>query len=223
MGLPKIKIADLNAEAPWNDDHRTIDVAASDTTMLWDSSHHERDAISTRTFGFWLYMLSDAMILAALFTAYAVLRHNYAGAPTAAQIAHPGYAFRETLLVFSSVFAFGLTMSALKQGSRAGVINGIVVSFLIGAAFLGMEFHEFSGLIGRGITPERSGFLSAYYAMVLVHGLHMVFGLLWMAVMVVQIMRQGFTDNVVYRLLNLKIFWQFQAVIWVCVFTVVYL
>ncbi|MHB8256190.1 MAG: cytochrome c oxidase subunit 3 [Acidiferrobacterales bacterium] len=223
MGLPKIKIADLDTGAPWNNGHRTIDVAASGTTVLWDSSHHEHDAISTRTFGFWLYMLSDAMILAALFTAYAVLRHNYAGAPTAAQIVHPGYAFRETLLVFSSVFAFGLTMSALKQGSRAGVINGIVVSFLIGAAFLGMEFHEFSGLISQGITPERSGFLSAYYAMVLVHGLHMVFGLLWMAVMVVQIMRQGFTDNVVYRLLNLKIFWQFQAVIWVCVFTVVYL
>ncbi|MDA8365021.1 MAG: cytochrome c oxidase subunit 3 [Gammaproteobacteria bacterium] len=223
MGLARTKTADLASEVLWDDGHHPSDAVSSGTTLLWDSAPHQHDAISTRTFGFWLYMLSDAMILAALFTAYAVLSHSYAGGPTAADIIHPRFAFRETLLIFSSVLALGLSMSALKQGNRIGVVSGIVTAFVIGAVFLVMEFHEFAGLISHGITPERSGFLSAYYAMVLVHSLHLVFGLLWMGVMLAQIMREGFTDNVVYRLLNLKIFWQFQAVIWVCVFTFIYL
>ena len=223
MALPKTRTAELEPGEPWDHRHPAVSTPGGDTTLLWDSSHDGHDAISTRTFGFWLYMLSDTMILAAMFTAYAILKHNYAGGPTAAAVIHPDFAFKQTLLLFSSVLAVGLSMSALKQGRRAGVIAWIVVAFLIGAAFLATEFREFSSLISQGITPERSGFLSAYYAMVLAHGLHMIFGLLWMGVMLVQIMREGFTDNVVYRLLNLKIFWQFQAIIWVCVFTFVYL
>jgi cytochrome o ubiquinol oxidase subunit 3 len=195
----------------------------SGTVVLWDNKHRGHDMISTRTLGFWLYMLSDAMIFAALFTAYGVLGHNYADGPTAKDIIHPGYAFLETLLVFSSVLAFGLAMSALKQGNRYKVVNWILIAFVIGAAFIGAEIREFASLAGQGIIPERSGFLSAYYATVLTHGLHMFVGLLWMLVMLVQVVREGFTDNVVYRLLNLKLFWHFQAVIWVCVFTFVYL
>ncbi|MEJ2646680.1 MAG: cytochrome c oxidase subunit 3 [Gammaproteobacteria bacterium] len=196
---------------------------APDATVLWDTGHHGHDMISTRTFGFWLYMLSDAMIFAALFTAYAVLGHNYAGGPSATQILRPGDALAETMLVFTSVLAFGFSMSALKRGHRAGVLNWIAVAFVLGAAFVGMEVHEFANLASRGIVPERSGFLSAYYTIVLTHGLHMVFGLLWMAVMAVQVLREGFTDDIVYRLLNLRIFWHFQAIIWVCVFTFIYL
>jgi len=201
----------------------TGESVAAGTTVLWDEGHHGHDMISTRTFGFWLYMLSDAMIFAALFTAYAVLGHNYAGGPTAAQVLRPGDALVETMLVFTSVLAFGFAMSALKQGHRTGVLNWMTVAFVIGAAFVGMEVHEFANLASHGIVPERSGFLSAYYTIVLTHGLHMVFGLLWMAVMAVQVLRDGFTENVVYRLLNLKIFWHFQAIIWVCVFAFVYL
>ncbi len=223
MALAKTKIAGLDSDALWDRGYHPDGTLSSGTTTLWDDSHHEHDTISTRTFGFWLYMLSDAMILAAMFTAFAVLSHNYAGGPTAADIMHPRFAFQETLLIFSSVLAVGLSMSALKHGNRAGLIGGIAVAFAIGVVFLGMEFREFSGLITHGITPERSAFLSAYFAMVMAHSLHLIFGLLWMGVMVVQILRQGFTDKVIYRLLNLKIFWQFQAVIWVCVFTFIYL
>lgn len=195
----------------------------SDETILWDPSHDSHDMISTRTFGFWLYMLSDAMIFAALFTVYAVLGHNYAGGPTAAQVLHPGGALVETMLVFTSVLAFGLGMSALKHGNRPAVLNWIAVAFVLGAAFLGLEIHEFAHLASQGIVPERSAFLSAFYIIVLTHGLHMAFGLLWMVVMAVQVLREGFTDKVVYRLLNLRIFWHFQAVIWVCVFAFIYL
>lgn len=191
--------------------------------VLWDASYDSHDGISTRTLGFWLYMLSDAMIFAALFTVYAILGHNYAGGPTAAQILHPGDALLETLLVFTSVLAFGLGMSALKHGNRSAVLNWIAVAFVLGAAFVGLEIQEFAHLASQGIVPQRSAFLSAFYTIVLMHGLHMVFGLLWMAVMAVQLLREGFTDNVVYRLLNLRIFWHFQAVIWVCVFVFIYL
>lgn len=193
------------------------------TAVLWAPDHGGHDTISTRTLGFWLYMIGDAMIFGTLFTAYFVLDHNYAGGPTAADVLHLSSAFVETILVLFSVLSYGLSMSALKRGSQTGVMAWIIVAFITGAAFLGMEIHEFTTFIEHGITPEVSGYLSAVYVLVFTHGLHMLLGLLWMAVMLVQILRDGFTENVVYRLLNLRIFWHFQAVIWVCMFTFVYL
>lgn len=193
------------------------------TAVLWDYEDHGHDPISTRTLGFWLYMLSDAMIFAALFAAYAVYVHNPANGPNASDIVHPIYAMWETIVVFSSVFVYGLAMVALKRGSRSGVVNGLIVAFLLGLVFLGMEYKEFAGLYFAGDNMQRSGFLSAYWTIVLTHGLHMVFGLLWMFIMIFQVVREGFTQNVVYRLLNLRLFWHFQAIIWVCVFTFVYL
>lgn len=192
---------------------------------LWDHSHHSHDPISTRTFGFWLYMLSDAMIFAALFAAYGVLDHSYnaAGGPVARDIIHPLNAFWETVLLFSSVLAYGFAMVALKHGKRSGVLVGIVAAFVVGAAFIGMESKEFADLISHGIVPQRSAFLSVFFTLVIYHGLHMLVGLLWMLLMLVQIGREGFTGNVVYRLLNLRLFWHFQAVIWVCTFTFIYL
>ncbi|WP_455380439.1 cytochrome c oxidase subunit 3 [Acidihalobacter prosperus] len=193
------------------------------TAVLWDYEDQGHDPISTRTLGFWLYMLSDAMIFAALFAAYAVYVHNPAGGPGAPDIVHPIYAMWETIVVFSSVFVYGLGMVALKRGNRAGLINALIVAFLLGLVFLGMEYKEFASLYFAGDNMQRSGFLSAYWTIVLTHGLHMVFGLLWMFIMILQVIREGFTQNVVYRLLNLRLFWHFQAVIWVCVFTFVYL
>lgn len=199
------------------------ETVSSDGIVLWDSSQDSQDLISTRTLGFWLYMLSDAMIFASLFTVYAVLGHNYAGGPTAAQVLDPSEALIETMLVFTSVLSFGLGMSVLRHGNRMAVLNWFAIAFVLGAVFLGLEIGEFAHLANRGIVPQRSAFLSAYYTIVLTHGLHMLVGLLWMAVMAVQIVRDGFTDKVVYRLLNLRIFWHFQAVIWVCVFIFIYL
>ncbi|MDA8361816.1 MAG: cytochrome c oxidase subunit 3 [Gammaproteobacteria bacterium] len=193
------------------------------SVVLWDEGYHGHDVISTRTFGFWLYMLSDAMIFATLFAAYAVLASHTAGGPTAQNIVHPWYAFGETVLVFSSVLAFGFSMTALKAASRPGVIGWMLLALVLGAGFLGLEIHEFVGLAMRGIVPARSAFLSSYWALVLTHGLHMALGLIWMLVMMYQVMRYGFSTDVVARLLSLKYFWLFQAVMWVCVFTVIYL
>lgn len=193
-------------------------------TGLWEP-HYHHDAIATRTLGFWLYMLSDAMIFAGLFATYGVLSHHFnaAGGPTAKDFVHPFYAYGETLAIFTSVLAYGTVMVALKKGSKIGALVGLALAFSFGSVFLYMEGHEFAGLISDGIVPQHSGYLSAFYALVMTHGIHMAFGLLWIATMFFQVAAQGFNDKVVYRLLNLKIFWHFQALIWVLVFSFVYM
>ncbi len=189
---------------------------------LWEP-HYHHDVIATRTLGFWLYMLSDAMIFAGLFAAYGVLSHSYneAGGPSLHALVNPWSAYAETLAVFASVLAYGGVMVALKRGSRAGVLGGLVAAFVLGAIFVGLEVHELGALFDAGIYPEESGYLSAFFALVMTHGIHMAFGLLWMAVMFFQVATQGFTDKTVYRLLNLKLFWHFQAILWVLVYTFV--
>lgn len=183
------------------------------------------DDIGTTTYGFWLYMMSDALIFAGLFASYGVLDHvwNAAGGPTARDVVHPLLAFGETAVLFGAVLSTGIAMAGMKARSRSRAVLGLLIAAALGAAFVALELRELIGLIIAGATPERSGFLSMFFLLVATHGLHIVFGLLWMAVMIVQVMRFGFTTPVVTRLLNLQVFWQFQAAIWVCVFVFVYL
>ncbi|WP_286705514.1 cytochrome c oxidase subunit 3 [Acidiphilium sp. 37-64-53] len=114
-------------------------------------------------------------------------------------------------------------MVGLKAGSRMTVISALLAAMVFGLVFLGLEINDFATMISHGITPERSGFLSIYFVLIGVHGLHMAIGLLWMLVMTIQVALKGFTTDVVIRLLNLRLFWVFQASIWVCVFVFVYL
>ncbi len=188
--------------------------------VLWAPHDAEPDMIATRTLGFWLYLLSDAMIVASLFASYLVLNHrmNAAAGPTAGAVMHPLTALWETILLLSAILAYGLSLVALKRKDRRGVLAGFGVACMLGLGFLVMEGHEFADLALRGAVPERSGYLSALYTLVLYHAVHIVFALLWTAVMAVQVARQGFTPNVVYRLLNLKLFWFFQGFIWIYVF-----
>lgn len=193
------------------------------TITLWHDAPTEHDPIGTRTLGFWLYLLSDAMIFAALFAPWAVYLRGTAGGPNLAQVVHLGPALEATAVLFASVLLYGLAMSALKWGLRGWLLAGLGGALLLGALFLGMEIHEFAALARAGATPERSGFLSAFWTIILAHGVHIVFGLLWMLVMMVQVATRGFSEQVVYRLLNLRSFWHFQALIWVCIFTFIYL
>jgi len=192
---------------------------------LWHYGETEHDPISTTTLGFWLYMLSDALIFAALFAAYAVLDQtmNMADGPTSQQILHPLSAFWQTIAILSSVLSYSLATVALKTGNRAGVLLGIVIAIVFGALFVALELGDFVSLFAIGATPDRSGYLSAFFVLVATHGLHMLFGMLWMLVLLPQIIRSGFTTAVVTRLLNLRLFWQFQASVWVCVYVFVYL
>jgi cytochrome o ubiquinol oxidase subunit 3 len=198
---------------------------ASADTVLWQHDDHAHDDIATRTLGFWLYMMSDALIFAGLFAAYGVLDHSFntAGGPGARQIVHPVEGFWQTLAVMTSVFAYSLAAVAMKMRSRPGVILYITIALVLGLVFLGLELGDFARLIAQGDGPDRSGFLSVFFVLIATHGLHMAFGILWMLVMIVQVARSGFTSNIVARLLNLRMFWQFQASVWVCVYAFVYL
>ena len=192
---------------------------------LWDDTTHEHDLMSTRMLGFWLYMLSDSLIFAALFAAYEVLSYDTSlfGGPSPHQVASPIYAYAETVALFTSVLAYGIAMVELRRDRPRALMVWIAVAFVIGFAFLGMEWHELSRLAQSGATPQRSGYLSIFFTLIAVHGIHIAFGLLWMVVLVGQVARNGLTLLVTYRLANLKIFWLYQTLIWTFVYTFVYL
>jgi cytochrome o ubiquinol oxidase subunit 3 len=192
---------------------------------LWHYGHDGNDLIATKTLGFWLYMISDALIFGGIFAAYGVLDQPmgfYTG-PTAAQIVHPGAAFLQTIAVLTSVLAYSLATVALKNNNKNGVMLGITGSILLAIIFLALEFNDFYALFAQGYTPQTSGFLSVFFLLIATHGLHMLFGVLWMLVMLIQIPRFGLNTDIVTRLLNLRLFWQFQASVWVCVYIFVYL
>ena len=194
-------------------------------TRLWAKSHHEHDMMSTRLLGFWLYMLSDSLIFAALFAAYSVLTFptSFAGGPNVHDVASPIEGYIETIVLFTSVFAYGIAMVELKRDRERALLGWLAVSFVIGMGFMAMEWRALADLVARGDTPQRSGFLSIYFTLIVAHGVHLAIGLLWMVVMFAQVATQGFTQQVTYRLANLKIYWLYQGLIWTFVYTFVYL
>ena len=183
--------------------------------------HH--DTISNQSFGFWLYVMSDLVLFAAIFATYIVLSHNYAGGPTGKDLFHLPYVFAETLLLLFSSATYGLAMLALHEDKKNKVLTWLVVTFLLGLGFVVMEINEFLNLILEGNGPARSGFLSAFFTLVGTHGAHVICGLIWMAVMTGQVISKGLCAPVQSRLLRLSIFWHFLDIVWVGVFTVVYL
>lgn len=194
--------------------------------VLWVRGHEERhDAIGTKTFGFWLYMMSDALIFAGLFAAYGVLDHrvNAAGGPFGRALMHPVTAFWETVLLFASVLASGFAMAGAKGRSRMLVLLALALAGGLGVVFLCLEARDFLDLARQGAGFDRSAYLAMFWLLVAVHGVHILFGLIWMGVVMVQVAFMGFTQPVVTRLLTLRLFWQFQASVWVCVFVFVYL
>ena len=192
---------------------------------LWARHYPGHDMIGTRTFGFWLYMLTDAMVYAALFATLGVLSHvvNLAGGPSSSAFINPVYAYGQTIILFLSVLMYGYSMVVLKNGNRGAVIGSMSVAMLLGVVYLVISGIDIGNMFAHGVTPQVSGFLSIFFTIIIYHALHVVVGVIWMLVMMVQIAREGFSANVVYRLINLRLFWHFQAVIWVFVFTFVYL
>lgn len=194
-------------------------------TRLFHPGYEGHSQISARTLGFWLYMLSDALLFTALFAAYAVLDTpmNAAGGPIASQIVDPIEGFWQTIVILGSVTSYSLATVAMKNGNRAGTVLGIVGAMVLAVVFLAFGINDLSTLAAHGNGMDRSGYLSAYFVLILTHAIHMGIGILWMLVMLMQIPRQGFNEMVVARLLNLRMFWQFQATVWVCVYVYVYM
>src|ERR1700750_3180914 len=174
-------------------------------------------------YGFWIFLLSDIVMFSALFAAYAVLTRATAGGPGGAQLFSQTSVAIETACLLVSSFPCGLMSLAVGSRRRAAAYFFAVVTFILGAAFLALEIREFAGMIAIGATPQRSAFLSAFFALVGCHGLHVSAGLIWLTVMMAQVAVKGFRANVQRRLLCFSLFWHALDIVWVGLFTVVYL
>ncbi len=199
----------------------TTDASTIGIAHIEEAAHF--DTIAMQTFGFWLYLMSDLILFATLFATYAVLGHNYAGGPTGKELFELPYVLGETLLLLFSSVTYGLVMLAVHNGMEKRVLFGLVVTFLLGLGFVSMEIIEFRSLIAQGYGPDRSAFLSSYFTLVGTHGAHVTFGLIWMAVMIGQVAVKGLTSPVQSRLMRLSMFWHFLDIVWIGIFSVVYL
>lgn len=183
---------------------------------------HE-DAGSLSLFGFWIYLMTDCILFATLFAGYAVLRDSVAGGPSTVDIFELPYVLGETLLLLLSSITYGYAMLALNRNQPSHVLRWLGLTFLLGAGFIAMEINEFHHLIAEGNGPDRSAFLTAFFTLVGTHGAHVLTGLVWMAVLMAQVHQRGLNSTNATRLSCLSLFWHFLDVVWICVFTVIYL
>ncbi len=187
------------------------------------AAFEQEHTVANQSFGFWLYLMSDLVLFAAIFATYAVLSHSFAGGPTGKELFDLPYTFGETMLLLFSSASCGLAILSMHEGRRDLVLKWFGVTFLLGLGFIAMEIREFHAMILAGNGPDRSAFLSAFFTLVGTHGIHVASGLIWMAAMMAQINSKGLTLPVQSRLMRLSMFWHFLDIVWVSVFTVVYL
>ncbi len=173
--------------------------------------------------GFWLYLMSDCLIFAVLFACYGVLGRNYAAGPSGADLFDLKLVALNTSLLLLSSITYGFAMLEMNRQKVGAVLGWLAVTGLFGAAFLGVEIYEFAHLFHEGATPQRSAFLSSFFALVGTHGLHVSFGVIWLVTLMVQVRRYGLIADNQRRLMCLSMFWHFLDVIWIGVFTFVYL
>ena len=182
-----------------------------------------RRADEKTTFGFWLYLMTDCVLFASLFAVYAVLHRNTNGGAGAADLFDLPNVLAETMLLLTSSFTCGLAILAAQKKDKTQVLMWLTVTFVLGAGFLGLELSEFHKLAAEGNSWHRSGFLSAFFTLVGTHGAHITAGLIWMAVMMAQIARKGLYRASLRRLTLLSMFWHFLDLVWIFIFTIVYL
>ncbi len=175
------------------------------------------------TIGFWVYLMTDCLLFASLFATYAVLRTATAGGPGAADIFELPLALTETIILLVSSFTCGLMLLGLQAKNRRQVIVAMALTYALGVAFLAIEIGEFAKFVAEGHSWQQSAFLSAFFTLVGTHGLHILFGLLWLVVMLVVVVRRGLTPKVTRQLTIFGLFWHFLDLVWIFIFTVVYL
>jgi cytochrome o ubiquinol oxidase subunit 3 len=175
-------------------------------------------------FGFWVFLMSDAIVFGLLFATYASMLHSTAAGPGPKQLFDIKSVFIETLALLCSSFTYGMASLALKYGSRRGpLIAWLCTTLALGLVFLGFEVHDFLSMLHEAAGPSRSGMLSAFFALVPLHGLHVTSGCIWMIALMAQIAAYGVDKRVKLGLLRLGLFWHFLDIVWVAIFTVVYL
>ncbi len=183
----------------------------------------ELHGVESDVFGFWIFLMSDAVLFALLFAIYGTMLSATVGAPSPAQEFKIGSAFTETLILLTSSFTFGMASIALKRARRLALVLWLITTLVLGLVFLGMEGHDFATMAADHATPDRSGFLSAFFVLVGMHGLHVTIGSVWMIVMLLQLAALGRDRRVKVNLIRLSLFWHFLDVIWIAIFSVVYL
>ena len=191
--------------------------------VVHDIEHDDHDPGTTKVFGFWIYLMSDCLLFASLFATFAVLHRNVAGGPSARELFELPYVAIETALLLFSSITYGFALIGAQSRNTGRVVLWLGVTFLFGLGFVGMEVNEFHHLVEEGNGPDRSAFLSSFFSLVGTHGLHVTAGLVWIAVMVYALLTKGLTPVQRTRLLCLSLFWHFLDIVWICVFTVVYL
>lgn len=199
--------------------------AALDDTdpVFYLKEEHEHPEGSYTTLGFWIYIMSDCLMFASLFAVYGVLGANYAAGPRPTDVFDLNLlAVNTAMLLFSSI-TYGFAVLAMEKERKGATLVWLLVTALFGMAFIGIELSEFAHMIHEGATPQRSAFLSSFFTLVGTHGLHVTFGLIWMFTLMVQVMQKGLIEANKRRLMCLSVFWHFLDVIWIGVFTFVYL
>ncbi|WP_151719399.1 cytochrome o ubiquinol oxidase subunit III [Gemmobacter serpentinus] len=201
----------------------TTMTTAQDPIQHWDTEpHHHAEGASTNI-GFWIYLMSDCLMFAVLFAVFGVLGQSFAAGPGPKALFDLELVALNTAFLLLSSITFGFAMLAMFAGNKRGTLGWLAVTLLFGLAFLMVEIYEFYHLIHLGAGPQRSAFLSSFFALVGTHGLHVGFGSIWLVTLMVQISRKGLIPANMRRMTCLSMFWHFLDVIWIGVFTFVYL
>lgn len=195
----------------------------SKTAMTYVDAHRGPQITDKTSFGFWVYIMTDCVLFATLFATYAVLHNNTNGGEDAGELFSLPFVLTETMLLLTSSFTCGLAIIAMQRGQAKQVLLWLAATFVLGASFLGMEIYEFAHLAAEGNSWTRSAFLSAFFTLVGTHGLHILVGLLWITVLGVQVTRRGLRPATTRRLTIFSLFWHFLDVVWIFIFTMVYL
>ena len=201
--------------------HNASTLTLNGAPVFYDNGdHHPQNGT---LLGFWLYLMSDCLIFAVLFAVYAVLGRSYAAGPSGADLFDlPLVAANTALLLFSSI-TYGFAMIGMQHGKKQHLLAWLALTGLLGLGFLGIEIYEFAHLIHEGAGPQRSAFLSSFFTLVGTHGLHVTFGVIWLVTLMVQVHKRGLIHENKRRLVCLSMFWHFLDVVWIGVFTFVYL
>ncbi|MGG5252066.1 cytochrome o ubiquinol oxidase subunit III [Neobacillus sp. SM06] len=196
-------------------------------TLSHPNSHsheeHGHDEGSLRIFGFWIFLITDLILFSVLFATYAILKNRFNGGPTGQELFEVPIFVAETFLLLTSSFTSGLAISALKKGHKQSVIGWLIVTIIFGLGFIGLEIREFASFVNEGATISTSAFLSAFFVLVGTHGIHVSAGIVWMASATIQLMRNGINEVTSRKITIVSLYWHFLDVVWIFIFTVVYL
>ena len=200
-----------------------VETAEGEVPQFYELVPHSHAAHGSTQIGFWLYLMSDCLIFASLFAIYGVLGANFAAGPSPEHLFNLQLVAVSTAALLLSSITYGFAMLDMDEGKKTGTLVWLVITGILGAVFLGLTIYEFYHMIHEGAVPQRSAFLSAFFVLVGTHALHVAFGIIWLVTLLIQIGMKGLIPANKIRVQCLSMFWHFLDVIWIGVFTVVYL